>query len=300
MVARTRTAAKAEQSALKTETATQKTPSKTKQSTSISNEATKVATDKRKPAASATKVVRKTARRTAKAATPTQEAVQKSLSVEAATTEASFSKAPAQDKHSEESPRKTPNRETQPEKIGLRSSVQESSREISTQTNQTSPESINSIQTTNFIAANYATDSIWQPNAAIPTLDEADYATQKAQAEGQRRALEVASLNLENINSLHQLERQSIDIATSAQVNATHQAQLSGAEIDHQTQLEINGEKSQHLKQAGAKHQAAIRETGYADQLISLKDQNFELEIQQAQNVFAEKAARYRAQLTDQ
>ena len=143
-------------------------------------------------------------------------------------------------------------------------------------------------------------DNIWGANTAIPTLDEATYAAQKAQAEAQRRAIEVASLNLQNINDLHELERQSIDVAISAKANETRTAQLTGAGIDYQTQLEINGEKSQHLAQAAAKHQAATRETGYAEQLIEIKDQNFELEIQQAQNIFAEKAARYRAQLTGQ
>lgn len=141
---------------------------------------------------------------------------------------------------------------------------------------------------------------IWSASSAIPTLDEATYAAQKAQAEAQRRAIEVASLNLKNINDLHELERQSIEAAIGAKTNETRNAQLTAAGIDYQTQLEMNGEKSQHLSQAAAKHQAASRETGYADQLIALKDQNFELEIQQAQNVFADKAARYRAQLTGQ
>lgn len=152
----------------------------------------------------------------------------------------------------------------------------------------------------NFLANELIADNMWTTNAAIPTLDEATYAAQKAQAEAQRRAIEVASLNLQNINDLHELERQSIDVAISAKANETRTAQLAGAGLDYQTQLEINGEKSQHLAQAAAKHQAATRETGYAEQLIEIKDQNFELEIQQAQNIFAEKAARYRAQLTGQ
>ncbi|MGD1866250.1 MAG: hypothetical protein ACFB0D_17000 [Phormidesmis sp.] len=151
-----------------------------------------------------------------------------------------------------------------------------------------------------FSASELMPGDIWAANSAIPALDEATYAAQKAQAEAQRRAIEVASLNLQNINDLHKLERQSIDVAISTKTNETRNAQLAGAGIDYQTQLEVNGEKSQHLAQSAARHQAATRETGYADQLISLKDQNFELEIQQAQNVFAEKAARYRAQLTGQ
>ncbi|MEO0808818.1 MAG: hypothetical protein AAFY33_21180, partial [Cyanobacteria bacterium J06643_4] len=153
---------------------------------------------------------------------------------------------------------------------------------------------------TRFLASELAAENIWAANTAIPTLDEATYAAQKAQAEAQRRAIEVASLNLQNINDLHELERQSIDVAISAKTNEIRTAQLAGTGIDYQTQLEVNAEKSQHLAQAVAKHQAATRETGYADQLIALKDQNFELEIQQAQNVFAEKAARYRARLTGQ
>lgn len=153
---------------------------------------------------------------------------------------------------------------------------------------------------TRFLASELAAGNIWAANTAIPTLDEATYAAQKAQAEAQRRAIEVASLNLQNINDLHELERQSIDVAISAKTNEIRTAQLAGTGIDYQTQLEVNAEKSQHLAQAVAKHQAATRETGYADQLIALKDQNFELEIQQAQNVFAEKAARYRARLTGQ
>ena len=102
------------------------------------------------------------------------------------------------------------------------------------------------------------------------------------------------------MNELHRLERQSIDVAISQKENETRSAQLAGADIDHQVQLENNGERSQHLRQATARKAAAMRESDYAEQLIELKDQNFELDIQQAQNVFAEKAARYRAQLTGQ
>lgn len=151
-----------------------------------------------------------------------------------------------------------------------------------------------------FLAADCITGDIWVPNAAIPSIDEATYRSRKTQAEGQRRAIEVASLNLKNINDLHQLESHSIDIAISAKTNETQYAKLTGADIDYQTQLQVNGEKSQQLMQASAKHDSATRETGYTEQLIALKDQNFELEIQQAQNVFSEKASRYRAQLAGQ
>jgi len=151
---------------------------------------------------------------------------------------------------------------------------------------------------TNFRAADLIKGEMWTPNADIPGLDEKSYAAQKAQAESQRRAIEVAKLNLQNINDMHQLERESINVAISAKENETRNAQLAGTDIDYQTQLEMNGAKSQQLAQAASRHQAAVRETGYTDQLIDLKDQNFELEIQQAQSVFAEKAARYRAQLT--
>ncbi|MEO0708000.1 MAG: hypothetical protein AAF050_20370 [Cyanobacteria bacterium J06649_5] len=149
-----------------------------------------------------------------------------------------------------------------------------------------------------FAAADCLSADIWVPSANIPALDEATYASQKAQAEAQRRAIEVANLNLKNMNDLHQLERRSLDVAISTKENETRTAQLTNADIDYQTQLEINGEKSEQLNQAAARREAAARETGYTDQLISLKDQNFELDIQQAQDVFAQKAAHYRAQLT--
>ncbi|MEM9148977.1 MAG: hypothetical protein AAGB19_00700 [Cyanobacteria bacterium P01_F01_bin.3] len=155
-------------------------------------------------------------------------------------------------------------------------------------------------QLANFLAADCVSDSIWSPDVAVPTLDEATYKAQKAQAEAQRRAIEVASLNLQNIKDLHQLERQSIDVEISMKENEARSAQLVGVDIERQIQLEVNDEKSQHLRQAAARKDAATRESDYADQLIALKDQNFELDIQQAQNVFAEKAARYRAQLTGQ
>lgn len=155
-------------------------------------------------------------------------------------------------------------------------------------------------QLANFLAADCVSDSIWSPDVAVPTLDESTYKAQKAQAEAQRRAIEVASLNLQNIKDLHQLERQSIDVEISMKENEARSAQLVGVDIERQIQLEVNDEKSQHLRQAAARKDAATRESDYADQLIALKDQNFELDIQQAQNVFAEKAARYRAQLTGQ
>ncbi|MGB3292663.1 MAG: hypothetical protein WBB01_06755 [Phormidesmis sp.] len=151
-----------------------------------------------------------------------------------------------------------------------------------------------------FLAADCITEDIWVPNTAVPSLDEATYRSRKTQAEAQRRAIEVASLNLKNINDLHRLESQSIDIAISAKTNETQYAKLTGADIDYQTELEVNGEKSQQLMQASAKHESAARDTGYAEQLIALKDQNFELDIQQAQAVFSEKASRYRAQLAGQ
>ncbi|MEL6816132.1 MAG: hypothetical protein AAFP03_15190 [Cyanobacteria bacterium J06598_3] len=151
-----------------------------------------------------------------------------------------------------------------------------------------------------FLAANYTSGDIWSPNAAIPAIDEATYHARKTQAEGQRRAIEVANLNLKNINDLQQLESQHVEVAISAKTTETRAAQLAGADIDYQRQVELNGEKSQQLMQASAKHEAATRETGYTRQLIDLKDQNFDLEIQQAQTVFAQKAARYRAQLTGQ
>lgn len=151
-----------------------------------------------------------------------------------------------------------------------------------------------------FLAAHYTTGDMWAPNVAIPAIDEATYHSRKTQAEGQRRAIEVASLNLKNINDLHQLEGQNLEVAISAKATETRAAQLTGAQIDYQRQVEQNGEKSEQLMQASAKREAATRETGYTQQLIALKDQNFELEIQQAQTVFAEKAARYRAQLTGQ
>ena len=279
MVAKTQTAAKADSQSEQTQeqdSTTRKAASKTKSTAASSKasarKAAKEASEKKTASkrTQAAKTSRRGRKKTADSADSTnsiEQAVQKSLVVEEAAGEL----------------------------------LNQSSREVAL--NPISPSQATASQTTasqpvNFVATDHMSGDIWQPNSAIPSLDEATYATQKAQAEGQRRALEVASLNLENINSLHQLERQSIDVAISTQMNKTRSAQLTGAEIDYQRQLAVNGEKSQHLEQATAKHEAAIRETGYADQLIALKDQNFELEIQQAQNVFAEKAARYRAQLT--
>lgn len=151
-----------------------------------------------------------------------------------------------------------------------------------------------------FLASDCINDDFWVPSAAIPALDEATYQARKSQAEAQRRAIEVARLNLQNIDDLHKLERQNIDVAISTKENETRTAQLTSADIDHRIQIEANGEKSEQLRQAAARREASARESDYTDQLIALKDQNFELDIQQAQNVFAEKAARYRAQLTGQ
>jgi len=152
----------------------------------------------------------------------------------------------------------------------------------------------------NFRAADYISGDIWTPDERIPAIDEATYENRKTQAEGQARSLEVASLNLRNVNSLHKLEGQTADIAITAKTTETKWAKLEGAEIDYQAQLQNNGEKSQRLTQATAAHQMAGRETGYQQELIGLKDQNFQLEIEQARNVFSEKSARYRAQLSGQ
>jgi hypothetical protein len=149
-----------------------------------------------------------------------------------------------------------------------------------------------------FVASDYMTGDIWVPDARIPAIDEATYEARKTQAEGQSRSIEVASLNLKNIAGLHKLEGQAVDIAIAAKGNETRYAKLEGAEIGLQTQLQANGEATQRLMQAQAKHEAASRETGYTSELIGLKDQNFQLEIQQAQTLFSEKSARYRAQLT--
>lgn len=151
-----------------------------------------------------------------------------------------------------------------------------------------------------FRAADYMTGDIWVPDDRIPAIDEATYEQYKTKAEGQARSIEVASLNLKNITGLHKLEGQTVDIAIAAKNNETRYAKLEGAEIGYQTQIQANGEASQKLMQASAKHQAATRETGYTNELIGLKDQNFQLEIQQAQNVFSERAARYKAQLSGQ
>jgi hypothetical protein len=148
-----------------------------------------------------------------------------------------------------------------------------------------------------FVAADYITGDIWTLNPAIPAIDEATYEAQKTQAEGQARSLEVASLNLRNVNSLHKLEGQAVDIAITAKSNETRYAKLEGAEIGFQTQLQANGEATQRLMQAQAKHEAAQRETGYTTELIGLKDQNFLVDIEQARTLFNEKSARYRAQL---
>jgi hypothetical protein len=148
-----------------------------------------------------------------------------------------------------------------------------------------------------FVAADYMTGDIWVPDSRIPAIDEATYESLKTQAEGQSRSIEVAGLNLKNIAGLHRLEGQTIDIAIAAKSNETRYAKLEGADIGLRTQLQTNGEATQKLMQATAKHEAAQRETGYTTDLIGLKDQNFQLEIEQARNMFSEKSARYRAQL---
>jgi hypothetical protein len=148
-----------------------------------------------------------------------------------------------------------------------------------------------------FAAADYMTGDIWVPDARIPAIDETVYEQRKTQAEGQSRSIEVASLNLKNIAGLHKLEGQSVDIAIAAKSNETRYAKLEGADIGLHTQLQANGEAAQRLIQATAKHEAAQRETGYTTELIGFKDQNFQLEIEQARNMFSEKSSRYRAQL---
>ena len=148
-----------------------------------------------------------------------------------------------------------------------------------------------------FAAADYITGDIWKPDDRIPAIDEGTYENWKTKAEGQKRSIEVASLNLSNINGLHKLEGQSVDIAISAKSNQTRYAKLEGADLDYQTQVQLNGAKSQKLTQAIAAHEFAGRETGYLDSLIADSDSNYQLRIQQAQNVLAEKSARYRAQL---
>jgi hypothetical protein len=151
-----------------------------------------------------------------------------------------------------------------------------------------------------FVAADYMTGDIWVPDSRIPAIDEATYEARKTQAEGQSRSIEVASLNLKNIAGLHRLEGQAIDIAIAAKSNQTRYAKLEGSEIDYQTQMQINGEKTQKLMQATAGHEMSQRETGYQRDLIGLKDQNFQLEIEQARTMFSEKSARYRAQISGQ
>jgi hypothetical protein len=142
------------------------------------------------------------------------------------------------------------------------------------------------------------TGDIWVPDSRIPAIDETVYEQRKTQAEGQSRSIEVASLNLKNIAGLHKLEGQTVDIAIAAKSNETRYAKLDGADIGLRTQLQANGEATQKLMQATAKHEAATRETGYTTELIGLKDQNFQLDIEQARTLFSEKSARYRAQLT--
>jgi len=148
-----------------------------------------------------------------------------------------------------------------------------------------------------FAASDYMTGDIWVPDERIPAIDEATYEEYKTKAEGQSRSIEVASLNLKNIAGLHKLEGQSVDIAIAAKTNETRYAKLEGSEIDYQTQLQVNGAKSQKLTQAIAAHEYSTRETGYLNSQISLRDEHFELEINQARNALDEKTARFRAQL---
>lgn len=149
-----------------------------------------------------------------------------------------------------------------------------------------------------FRAADFITGDIWTPNPAIPAIDEATHEAQLTQAQGQGRSIAVAAQNLKNIQGLHGLEGQSVDIAIAAKANDTRYAKLEGADIDYQSQIQANGEKTQKLAQATAKHQSATRETGYTNELISMKDENFQLEIQQARMTLNEKTARFKAMLT--
>lgn len=151
-----------------------------------------------------------------------------------------------------------------------------------------------------FRAADYMTGDIWKPDDRIPAIDEATYESWKTQADGQSRSIEVASLNLKNIAGLHKLEGQTVDIAIAAKSNETRYAKLEGAEIGYQTQLQANGEATQKLIQATAKHEFATRETGYTNELLGMKDSNFQLEIQQARARFQELSARFSAQLSGQ
>ena len=150
------------------------------------------------------------------------------------------------------------------------------------------------------LADGCTTENVWTPSAAIPSLDQATYESHKTLAAGQQRALEIARINLKNMNELRQLESQEVEVAISRKATETQYAKLEGEALTHQMQVEINGERSQQLEQAVAKRATAVRETEYTKQLLSLKEQNFELEVQQAQNIFSEKAARYRAQLSGQ
>ena len=175
----------------------------------------------------------------------------------------------------------------------------------STQTARTAPNlttasarELSGIGGVSFQAADYITGDIWTPNPAIPSIDETTYEQHKTQAEGQARSLEVAGLNLRNINSLHKLEGQAVDIAITAKSNETRYAKLEGAEIDFQTQVQANGEKSEKLAQATDAYQFATRESGYRRELIGLRDEDYQISIQQEQSLFNEKAARYRAQLS--
>ena len=203
-------------------------------------------------------------------------------------------------------PKATKAQKEQARKARKGASLAGNKRKIETpkQTTQTAPNlstasasELSGIGGVSFQAADYITGDIWVPNANIPSIDEATYEAQKTQAEGQSRAIEVAAINLRNINGLHKLEGQAIDIAITAKGNQTKYAKLEGSEIDYQTQLQLNGEKSEKLSQATDAYQFAVRESGYRRELIGLRDENYQISIQQERNLFNEKAARYQAAL---
>ena len=151
-----------------------------------------------------------------------------------------------------------------------------------------------------FRAANYMSGDIWVPDSRIPAIDEATFENRKTTAEGQSRSIEVASLNLKNIQGLHKLEGQSVDIAIAAKGNETKYAKLEGAEIGHQTQVQMNGQASQQLLQATAKHEFQQRNTQYETSRIGLMDSSAQHEIEQAQMLLEQKIARFTAQLSGQ
>ena len=151
-----------------------------------------------------------------------------------------------------------------------------------------------------FRANDYMTGDIWVPDSRIPAIDEATFENRKTTAEGQSRSIEVASLNLKNIQGLHKLEGQSVDIAIAAKGNETKYAKLEGAEIGYQTQIQLNGQASQQLLQATAKHEFQQRNTQYETSRIGLMDSSAQHEIEQAQMLLDQKIARFTAQLSGQ